>query len=93
MKNILKTGAKNLLSKHKIKSLYPAYEKIVKVSSGNEQAIKEILRFYDGYITKLCLRPFYHENGKVSMRIDEELKGEVQTELMKAMLRFQLKVK
>ena len=72
---------------------YPTYEKIVKASSGNEQAIKEILRFYDGYIPKLCLRPFYHENGKVSMRIDEELKGEVQTELIKDMLRFQLKVK
>lgn len=72
---------------------YPAYKQIVKASSGNEQAIKKILRFYDGYISKLCLRPFYHENGKVCMRIDEELKGEVQTELMKAMLRFQLKVK
>ena len=72
---------------------YPTYEKIVKASSGNEQASKEILRFYAGNIPKLCLRPFYHENGKVSMRIDEELKGEVQTELMKAMLRFQLKVK
>lgn len=69
---------------------YPAYEKIAKASSGNKQAI---LRLYDGYISKLCLRPFYHENGKFSMRIDKELKGEVQTELMKAMLRFQLKVK
>lgn len=72
---------------------YPAYEQIVKASNGNEKAIKEILRFYDGYISKLCLRPFYHENGKVSMRIDEELKGEVQTELMKVILKFQLKVK
>ena len=51
---------------------YPTYEKIVKASSGNEQAIKEILRFYDGYIPKLCLRPIYHENGNVSRRIDEE---------------------
>ena len=42
---------------------YPTYEKIVKASSGNEQAIKEILRFYDGYISKLCLCPFYHENS------------------------------
>lgn len=72
---------------------YSAYEEIVKASNGNEQAIKEILSFYDGYISKLCLRPFYHENGKVSMRVDEELKGEVQTELMKAMLRFELKIK
>lgn len=72
---------------------YPAYGKIVKASSGNEQAIKEILRFYDGYISKLCLRLFYHESGKVSVRINVELKGEVQTELMKAMLKFVLKVK
>lgn len=54
---------------------YPAYEKIVKASSGNEQAIKEILRFYDGYISKLCLRPFYHENGKISMRIRRSTNG------------------
>lgn len=60
---------------------YPAYEKIVKASSGNEQAIKEILRFYDGYISKLCLRPFYHENGKVNMRIDEELKAKCKRSL------------
>lgn len=72
---------------------YPAYKQIAKASNGNAKAIKEILRFYDGYISKLCLRPFYHENGKVSMRIDEELKGEVQTELMKAILKFQPKVK
>lgn len=72
---------------------YPAYKQIAKASNGNEKAIKEILRFYDGYISKLCLRPFYHENGKVSMRIDEELKGEVQTELMKVILKFQPKVK
>lgn len=60
---------------------YPAYEKIVKASNGNEQTIKEILRFYDGYISKLCLRPFYYENGKVSMGIDEELKGKCKQNL------------
>ena len=39
-------------------------------------AVKEILKFYDGYISKLCLRPFYHsESGKIIMQVDEELKG------------------
>ena len=38
-------------------------------------AVKEILKFYDGYISKLCLRPFYHsESGKIIMQVDEELK-------------------
>lgn len=71
----------------------PSYELIIKASGGNEQAINEILRFYNAYISKLCLRPFYHKNGRVSMRIDEELKGEIQTALMNAMLRFEAKVK
>lgn len=40
-------------------------------------------RLYSG---ASCLRPVYHKNRKVSMRIDEELKGEIQTSLLNAML-------
>lgn len=71
----------------------PSYELIYRASSGEEQAIRKILNFYDAYISKLCQRPFYHENGKVSMNIDEELKGEIHTQIMKAILKFELKVK
>ena len=54
---------------------YPSFELICKASSGDEMAVKEILKFYDGYISKLCLRPFYHsESGKIIMQVDEELK-------------------
>ena len=41
---------------------YPPFDFICKASSGDETSIKEILNFYDAYISKLCLRPFYHEN-------------------------------
>ena len=41
---------------------YPSFDLICKASSGDETSIKEILNFYDAYISKLCLRPFYHEN-------------------------------
>ena len=34
---------------------YPSFELICKASSGDEMAVKEILKFYDGYISKLCL--------------------------------------
>lgn len=45
---------------------YPSFELICKASSGDEVAIKEILKFYDAYIFKLCLRPFYYsESGKI----------------------------
>ncbi|HDL2352677.1 TPA: helix-turn-helix domain-containing protein, partial [Enterococcus faecium] len=61
---------------------------ICKASSGDEMAVKEILKFYDGYISKLCLRPFYHsESGKIIMQVDEELKGEIHTDMMKAILK------
>lgn len=53
----------------------------------------EILNFYDAYISKLYLRPFYHENGKVSMRVDEEWKGDIHTAMLKTILKFEIKIK
>ena len=73
---------------------YPSFELICRASSGDEVAIREILKFYDAYISKLCLRPFYHcESGKIIMQVDDELKGEVYTEMMKAILKFEIRVK
>ena len=73
---------------------YPSFDLICKASSGNEKAIKEVLQFYDAYISKLCLRPFYHsDSAKISMQLDEELKGTIHTEMMKAILKFEIRVK
>ena len=73
---------------------YPSFELICRASSGDEVAIREILKFYDAYICKLCLRPFYHsESGKITMQVDEELKGQIHTEMMKAILNFEIRVK
>ena len=52
-----------------------------------------ILKFYESYISKLCLRPFYHENGTVSMIVDEEWKGDIHTAILKAILKFEVKIK
>lgn len=72
----------------------PSFELICRASSGEEEAITEILKFYDAYISKLCLHPFYHsESGKVSMQVDEELKGEIHTEMIKSILKFEIRVK
>ena len=72
----------------------PLFELICRASSGDELAIREILKFYDGYISKLCLRPFYHsESGKIIMQVDEELKGEIYTDMIKAILKFEIRVK
>lgn len=73
---------------------YPSFELICRASSGDELAIREILKFYDTYISKLCLRPFCHsESGKIIMQVDEELKGDIYTDMMKAILKFEIRVK
>ena len=61
---------------------YPTLEVICKASAGSETAIKVILKFYDAYICKLCLRTFYHSE-----------KGQIYTEMMKAILKFEIRVK
>ena len=77
-----------------LKKLKTLLKERCKASAGNETAIREILKFYDAYICKLCLRPFYHsESGKITMQVDEELKGQIHTEMMKAILKFEIRVK
>ena len=59
----------------------------------DEKAVRGILDFYNAYISKVCLRPCYHANGTVNMQVDEELKGRIHTEMMKAILRFEIREK
>lgn len=72
---------------------YPSYDLICKASGGDELAVKEILKFYDAYISKICLRQFYHRNGNISIIVDEELKGEIHTQMMKAILKFEINIR
>ena len=43
----------------------------------NENAIEKLLLFYEAYISKCCLRPFYDEYGNVYIVVDMELKGRI----------------
>jgi len=63
---------------------------IVAASGGNEEAIQQILEFYDGYISKLSLRPLYDEFSKVYMVIDSELKGKIQAAIINMVLNFEI---
>ena len=70
------------------------FEVILSATEGEPEAVETVLKFYDGYISKLCLRPFYHsESGKIIMQVDEELKGEIYTDMIKAILKFEIRVK
>ena len=66
----------------------PSSELICQAVNGNEMAIKEVLDFYDSYISKLSQRPIVCESGKVSMIVDVKLKGKIQSAVMRAIFKF-----
>ena len=66
---------------------------IVAAANGDEAAIQEILNFYDAYISKASLRPFYDEHGNMYIVVDMELKGRIRAALIKAILGFEVRVK
>ena len=43
----------------------PSFYLISSAVDGNENAIEKLLLFYEAYISKCCLRPFYDEYGNV----------------------------
>ena len=55
------------------------FEVIVSATEGDPEAIATVMNFYDGYISKLCLRKLYDEHGNVCMVVDADLKNRVQT--------------
>ena len=53
------------------------FEVILSATEGDPEAIETVMSFYDGYISKLCLRKLYDEYGNVCMVVDADLKNRV----------------
>lgn len=68
------------------------FKLIVSANNGSEVDITKVLDLYDGYISKLSLRPMYDEYGNVYMVIDSELKGRIQEAVIKMVLNFEIDV-
>ena len=41
------------------------FEIILSATESDPEAIETVMKFYDGYISKLCLRKLYDEYGNV----------------------------
>ena len=54
--------------------------------SGDAEAMEQVLRYYEGYIFKLCTRTLYDEDGMPHMRVDEYMKHRLQAKLVKAIV-------
>jgi hypothetical protein len=59
---------------------------------GNREKIKEILEFYDGYISKLSTCKMYDDYGNIHMVIDGELKGRIQNAVISMILKFKIAI-
>ena len=60
------------------------YETIVAAKSGDSDAITEIVRHYEPYISHFAKRVMYDEGGIPHEVIDEEIKGLLISEYMSA---------
>ena len=68
------------------------FEVILSATEGDPEAIEAVMKFYDGYISKLCLRKLYDEHGNVCMVVDADLKNRVQTALLDMLMNFEIVV-
>lgn len=59
-----------------------SYEVIVAAKGGDNEAMRQILRHYEPYITRCAQRTFYDEYGNRYQIVDEEIKNRIQAKLM-----------
>lgn len=51
--------------------------------AGDAEAVERVLRYYSGYMNKLCTRTLYDENG---YRLDEAMKRRLEIKLIHAIV-------
>ena len=66
---------------HKGKELLPL-SVIDAARDGDSQAVDQILRYYEGYINKLCTRTLYDPDGQPHVRVDEYMKRRLEIKLI-----------
>ena len=50
--------------------------------AGDPDAVERVLRYYEGYINKLCTRTLYDEIGQPHVRVDEFMKRRLEIKLI-----------
>lgn len=54
--------------------------------AGDPLAVERVLRYYEGYMDKLCTRTLYDLDGTPHVRVDEYMKRRLQSRLIRAIL-------
>ena len=54
--------------------------------AGDPLAVERVLRYYEGYINKLCTRTLYDKNGLPYIGLDKYMKQRLQAKLVDAIV-------
>ena len=54
--------------------------------TGDAEAVERVLRYYEGYINKLCTRTLYDEYGYPHVCVDEDMKHLLEIKLIYAIV-------
>lgn len=54
--------------------------------AGDPLAVERVLRYYEGYMDKLCTRTLYDLDGTPHARVDEHMKHRLQAKLVEAIV-------
>ncbi len=54
--------------------------------AGDSLALERVLRYYEGYINKLCTRMLYDKDGLPYIGIDEYMKHRLQAKLVESIV-------
>ena len=71
---------------HKEKDL-PLVWVIHLASSGDSEAMEQVLRYYDDYMSRLCTRTLYDKNGTPHVCVDTHMKRCLEIRLIRAVMR------
>ena len=66
------------------------YHIIEAATSGDVEAINEVLKHYEGYIADLSTRKLYDECGNPHYCVDETLRRRLETKLITKILAFEV---
>ena len=54
--------------------------------AGDAEAVERVLRYYEGYINKLCTRTLYDEYGQTHVCVDKYMKRRLEIKLISSIV-------
>ena len=67
------------------------FSTITAASSGNEEALHEVVKYYERYIVRLSTKYYVNKHGEEHSYIDRELRQKLEIALIVATMKFELR--